>query len=645
MKRILNSILGGCILLNAACVNEIHTDVQEGNVPITFSVKIQKPTTKVTDTDFETGDEIGLYAVLTGKSISEEEPYINNLLLTCGEEGILTSEKDVFYPEGDNALDFIAYHPYQPEGVETGTATIPVSIQTDQSDAKSYSISDFLTASETQVKSSEKSVSLNFSHRLTKLKINLVPAEGVSADIMLEDNPRIVATGFYTRANYYLEEQEFGELGGISDIVPNGTWKKDEESGNLTGKEMILIPQEIDGSQAFQMEWNGRVYTCPMPDVKNTEGSKQYELNITTEESESHILSGVVASINAWDTGDEWEGVETEEGTAALHLSALPFEKSNVYRVHINGKEVAEICKEYLFSEDLDSRAIIAYPLTKDGLADLTQGTVLQLLDTNEDINGEIIRWDTSKNTFTYKGGNLPPIQAIYFKEDGTLCLEEPEQAVKVNVIASTLYDKRDPANIQRYALAKVGTQYWMRENLRADRYTDGTQLEEFERLCGKPGYHKAESDGACYYSGEALLQEKSMNVEGWRIPSEEDWQKLLNYVDGNLSVLKCGEWEILKDESDEVAPVNNKSQLYIMPLGVWSDPSKEDTDTNINRGKMAAFWTWDYEGNCIADNTVFFIGGSNTIIESPSVTPDKDAPEGEEATFYKGLSIRLIRN
>ena len=104
-----------------------------------------------------------------------------------------------------------------------------------------------------------------------------------------------------------------------------------------------------------------------------------------------------------------------------------------------------------------------------------------------------------------------------------------------------------------------------------------------------------------------------------WRIPSEEDWQKLLNYVDGNLSVLKCGEWEILKDESDEVAPVNNKSQLYIMPLGVW--------------------------GNCIADNTVFFIGGSNTIIESPSVTPDKDAPEGEEATFYKGLSIRLIRN
>ena len=102
---------------------------------------------------------------------------------------------------------------------------------------------------------------------------------------------------------------------------------------------------------------------------------------------------------------------------------------------------------------------------------------------------------------------------------------------------------------------------------------------------------------------------------------------------------------EILKDESDEVAPVNNKSQLYIMPLGVWSDPSKEDTDTNINRGKMAAFWTWDYEGNCIADNTVFFIGGSNTIIESPSVTPDKDAPEGEEATFYKGLSIRLIRN
>ena len=97
-----------------ACVNSIDSEpvVEEGDIPIHFSVKIEKTTTtKVTNNFFDKGDQLGLYAVLSGKSM-EEERYIDNLLLKSDGNETLQPEKDVFYPEGeDAALDFVGYYP------------------------------------------------------------------------------------------------------------------------------------------------------------------------------------------------------------------------------------------------------------------------------------------------------------------------------------------------------------------------------------------------------------------------------------------------------------------------------------------------------------------------------------------------------
>lgn len=109
------SLVFSCIFICTGCVNEIASEtseIQEGNIPITFSVEIEKSTTKVTDDVFDANDKIGLYALITGNTMADER-YIDNLLLTCGKDQNLISERDVFYPEGDNTLDFIAYYPYQ----------------------------------------------------------------------------------------------------------------------------------------------------------------------------------------------------------------------------------------------------------------------------------------------------------------------------------------------------------------------------------------------------------------------------------------------------------------------------------------------------------------------------------------------------
>ena len=631
-------LFGYCLFMATACINEIpseNPDIQEGDIPITFSVHIEKPETKITDNLFDANDRIGLYALISGNSMADER-YIDNLLLTCGEDQELIPEKEVYYPEGDNSLDFIAYYPYNPEGAEKGETTIPVSIQPNQEDAADYSASDFLTATKNKVAGSGKPVSLDFEHRLAKLKIKLSPKNDDEAEEMWKDNPHIVATGFYTQADYNLETGKFSNFKNVADITPTGGWKV--ESDKLVGKEFIFLPQEINSDQVFQIDWNGRIYTCPIPVAESLNGNAQYEIEISTEESKTNQLTSIVASISKWPTGNELEDTETQNGAQILHLSALSFEASNIYRVHLNGKEVAEICKEYL-SGNLDSKAITIYPI-KDGATDLKNGTVLQLLDTDEEINGGELQWDLSNNSFTYYEGILPHIQTICFDQEGNLHTDDkPEQPAEINVVAYTLSDQRNPSDIQQYPIVKIGTQYWLRENLRADRYSNGKPMKKLTVAYGEPGYHV--NKGNYFYNGEAL-EEGTMCPEGWSIPSLNDWKCLDEYIEHEVSTLKTGEWKKLGTETDnELAPVNNKTMFSIKPLGIWSyKPEFPD----LNDGKMAAFWTWDDDENKIPENAIFFTGGSNTMIESPTLTKPDDPQKYEKETFYKGLSIRLIK-
>lgn len=627
------SLVFSCIFICTGCVNEIASEtseIQEGNIPITFSVEIEKSTTKVTDDVFDANDKIGLYALITGNTMADER-YIDNLLLTCGKDQNLISERDVFYPEGDNTLDFIAYYPYNSEGVKEEQTIIPVSIHPNQEEATDFSASDFMTASKQRVSGSSKPVSLEFEHRLSKLKIILIPSNSKEADEMLKDDPHIIATGFYTQANYDLEKDEFTGFKNAADITPNGTWEV--KSGKLVGKEFIFIPQEINNEQVFQIDWNGRIYTCPVPSVETLDGNKLYEIEINTEESESSQLSGLLASISDWPAADELEDVDSENGAPILHLSALSFEASNVYRVHLKGREVAEICKEYL-ADDLDSRAITIYPV-QNGVADLENGTILQLLDTDEEINGGELQWDLSDNTFSYYEDDLPAIQVIYFDQDGNLHTDDDAiQPAEINVVAYTLTDRRNSADIQQYPIVKIGTQYWLRENLRADRYSDGKLMEEQKTIAtGNAGYH-TNDEGDYFYNGEAL-KAGTISPKGWGIPSASDWESLDEYIEGDVSMLKTGEWGIFNVNKDdlEVAAINNKTMFNIKPLGNWTN-NPEQYITNI--GSLAAFWTWDYDQNNIPEKTVFFIGESNEMVMEYTIANKHD--------YYKGLSLRLIK-
>ena len=286
-KGVLAASLFCCMSLgNTACVNRIdeepEVEIKEGTIPITFSIKMEKANTKVTNTTFEKGDRMGLFATTSSGSIKGKR-YIDNLVLEYTEGSTLVAKKTVFYPEGDVPLDFISYHPYQTEGVAAGTSVLPVSVQTDQSNEKNRAQSDFLVAKAQGITNKTKSVTLEFQHKLSKLAISLTPDASNSANDLLKANPRIIATGLKTSADYNLEDGTFSNLAGTQDIIASGEWNV--KDNKLTGKEFIIIPQTInDGKQSFIMEWNGRIYSCAIPDVEMN-SSTQCTINISAMQS------------------------------------------------------------------------------------------------------------------------------------------------------------------------------------------------------------------------------------------------------------------------------------------------------------------------------------------------------------------------
>ena len=59
-NRLISVLLCSLFLPISSCVNKLDSETSPGTTPITFSTKINKTSTRVTNTTFEKGDKVGL---------------------------------------------------------------------------------------------------------------------------------------------------------------------------------------------------------------------------------------------------------------------------------------------------------------------------------------------------------------------------------------------------------------------------------------------------------------------------------------------------------------------------------------------------------------------------------------------------------
>lgn len=602
-------------VLTAACVNRITEETTEiasdGNIPLKFIAGIQdRPNTRVAGNRFEEGDEVGLFA-LAGSTTMQEERYADNLCFVRSSAGEFISSETVYYPDDGVALDLISYYPYQETGVAIGQSTLQVGVESNQSISANYSHSDFLIASRKEVVASKEAIALTYDHHFFRLKMAISPSEGESIENMLGTDPQLSVCGFYTKALYDFQKDIYSGYSEEESILSAGQWEIQED--RLVGKEVILIPQKTTvGYQYIVLEVGGKTYRSLLPSTLELQKGKQRELEITFVSSEDILMSKVDGEIGDWE-GDETDKVESEAIHKYIDVSKLTFEQSNVYKILHAGKQVAEICKEYLVASDLSSQAIVAYPMKADHTVNLSNGTVVQLLGEPGKVHGGNVSWNAEKNLLSYTPGTSAARNYVYLLADGqiSLSVSKADEALMVLAQSDVIRDVRG-GTIHDYPIVKIGTQYWMRSNLEATLYRDGTTVPKLTAMSvGATGYLLSNT-GYYFYSVDAVLNH-SLLPENWSAPDWEDWNVLKAYLKENASLLKSGKWIpiVTKGEESEVAAVNNLSAFNGLPVGMYLSTFQSDYE-----GKYVSYWTLNETGTGMAEKIFLLRSDVNEIMQ-----------------------------
>jgi len=129
-----------------------------------------------------------------------------------------------------------------------------------------------------------------------------------------------------------------------------------------------------------------------------------------------------------------------------------------------------------------------------------------------------------------------------------------------------------------QYDSIRIGSQVWMKQNLRTTRYQDGsaivTGLSNDQWIAATGGAYAmplndASLDGTYgkIYNGFAVLNPKGLCPKGWRVPNDQDWETLIQFL-GGLNVAGGK----MKTTTEWVSPnvgATNSSGFTAYPAGI----------------------------------------------------------------------------
>jgi uncharacterized protein (TIGR02145 family) len=293
------------------------------------------------------------------------------------------------------------------------------------------------------------------------------------------------------------------------------------------------------------------------------------------------------------------EPLPVDAKTYVISIPAVTSDlEPGVWKVMNGDEQVAELCYEYIRYAEGDNlianeRMLVLYPMGQDGLADLTKGYVVS--------NGGSLVWDITTNTCTYTAGAATTTPVTVFLAEGRFATaSEAEDKVTTTQLKDQLVDKRGNET-ETYDVVKVGTQYWMGQNLRTTMLTDGRSIAMFKATQGDawnnttaPAYHvygdgevtEIKETWGCMYNGYSVF-DGNLAPEGWDITTLEDWQLLKNY----LAAGQSGKVKSLYGWLDTPGNGNNLTGLDIQPGGLFV--YTESTNDEYQSAR-ATYWTSD---------------------------------------------------
>ena len=247
-------------------------------------VKFYPTLTRATETTFENGDMISVFAVepSAGSSLKSKGNYADNVCYTYSETAF-TAENGISLPDDSDGLAYYAVYPYSSIISDKGYFTV----KTNQQTHANITASDFCTAYAPITNSEE--VQLNFSHRLSRICLD------IEGDNLASKTVKMRLSNVSYEMSYNLNAKTFVATDKKSDIQMGET--------STNHFEAIVVPQTIaSGVTTIVVTIDDKEYPLSFGEETIFRSGKEYNYPLKyTPENNVVILQG---DINPWDTED-----------------------------------------------------------------------------------------------------------------------------------------------------------------------------------------------------------------------------------------------------------------------------------------------------------------------------------------------------
>lgn len=291
MKRYIG--LAALALLVMGCEKEDSYQVEEGAMRIEV---LHPSATRATETAFESGDVIGLYATEYADEVAAplqiSGNWANNVATTYNGSA-WTPAKIIFWSE--NKMDVYGYYPYMaPSSIDEHLWSVQLDQSTPETaDALSgYEASDFLWAKATGVEQTNGDVQLQFKHRCSKLVVKLVKGPDYSGVLPTESELYIhstIPTATLDFVNGAVTKYLYGEMATIkARRVDDATF------------EAIIVPQRMETRRPF-LEYTANGVSYLYESTFIFKAGKLHTLELTINSNPDQIEVEIGGEVTDWE--------------------------------------------------------------------------------------------------------------------------------------------------------------------------------------------------------------------------------------------------------------------------------------------------------------------------------------------------------
>ena len=337
---------------------------QAGNGrPILLSGEIEQVAmTRVNDSGFCDGDEIGVYIVdyqgNTPGTLQNSGNRGTNVKHTYDEaNNRWNSAYDVYWKDEHTPIDVYGYYPFSsPEDVNAYAFEVQKDQSTDATSATmgGYEASDFLWGKAVNVAPTDRVIRLPMRHRMSSPRITLVEGEGFAEGQWAGLEKQVLIRN--TKRNALINLAD-GTVTATGDVSKTGTipYVKDDAF------RAIVVPQAIAaGTVLFSITVDGTAYSFSKEEAFTYESGRMHNFSIKVDKKAAtgeYTFTLVGESITAWENDDVSHDATMKEyiviESSAGHLKDSIMAAGKDYRELQNLKITGEInAQDFYFMRD-----------------------------------------------------------------------------------------------------------------------------------------------------------------------------------------------------------------------------------------------------------------------------------------------------